>query len=187
MKIHSLPNFGFIMDMIPNDLYKDLLSECKYAQIKNPEFTSGITDLDVAQHRYVVENRKKLYNYIKNVLEEYRNRYKLSSHVRVFTNDLPFHFDTPWINFQKKSQYLPIHTHDGVYSYNIWLKIPKTCRFEFIYTNIIGNIEPFKITLTKEDEGKIIFFPAKLPHIAYPFNDSDDVRLSIAGNISFKS
>jgi len=187
MEIHNLPNVGYIVDMIPNDLYEDLLSECKYAELKNPEMISGLTDLDVAKHRYIVNTRKKLFDYIKNIFEVYRNHYKLSSHVRVLTKDLPFNFDTPWINFQRKGQYVPNHTHDGIYSYSIWLKIPKVCRFEFMYTNVIGNIEPFKITLTKEDEGKIIFFPAKLPHIAYPFNDSDEVRLSISGNISFKS
>ena len=41
--------------------------------------------------------------------------------------------------------------------------------------------------MTPDDEGKIMFFPAKLPHIAYPFNDSDDVRISVSGNISFNT
>jgi len=187
MEILNLPNFGYIVDRIPNDLYEDLLSECKYAELKNPEMTSGLTDLDVAKHRYIVNTKQKLKDYILRVFEVYLKHYELSSHARVLTNDLPYNFDKPWINFQRKGEYVPNHIHDGVYSYSIWLKIPKVCRFEFMYTNVMGNIGPQKIILTKKDEGKIIFFPSKLPHIAYPFNDSDEVRLSISGNISFKS
>jgi len=30
----------------------------------------------------------------------------------------------PWFNFQKKGQFLPQHTHDGLYSFSLWLQIP---------------------------------------------------------------
>ena len=61
--------------------------------------------------------------------------------------------------------------------------LTKLCRFEFTYTNIIGDLYQHKIDLTKKDEGKIVFFPSRLPHIAYPFNDSDDIRISVSGNL----
>ena len=51
----------------------------------------------------------------------------------------------------------------------------------------MGNIYQQKINLTNEDEGKIILFPSKLPHIVYPFNDTNKVRMSISGNLNFDS
>jgi hypothetical protein len=32
-------------------------------------------------------------------------------------------------------------------------------------------------------EGTIVMFPSKLLHIVYPFQTSDDYRVSIAGNL----
>ena len=187
MENKILPNFGYITDILPKDLYNSLITECDDAEVKNPEMISNLTDTDVAKHYFIVNNKLNLFNYIQSILDKYLNYYPKSADIRVATDDLPFHFDKPWINYQRQGQYVPNHNHDGIYSYSIWLKIPKKCIFEFTYTNIVGNIEQLKIKLTKEDEGKIIFFPAKLPHIAYPFNDSNEVRLSISGNISLRS
>jgi hypothetical protein len=103
------------------------------------------------------------------------------------TENLPFYFNKPWFNFQRKGEYVPYHTHDGIYAYSLWLKIPKKCQFEFHYTNIIGNMQQHKIELTKKDEGKIIFFPSTLPHVAYPFNGSQGIRISVSGNVSLNS
>ena len=69
--------------------------------------------------------------------------------VKVLTDDLPFRFGVPWINYQRKGEYVPNHTHDGLFSYSIWINIPSSCLFEFTYTNIIGNLLTHKINLTK--------------------------------------
>jgi len=106
-----------------------------------------------------------------------------------------------WFNFQKKGEFLPQHTHDGIYSYNIWLKIPYNIEdeysknpkhsgntissFQFTYLSIDGKFKFHNIQLTEEDEGTIIMFPAKLPHLVYPFYSTDKTRISIAGNILY--
>ena len=92
-----------------------------------------------------------------------------------------------WINYQKQGEFLPNHIHNGIFSYVSFIKIPAECKFEFTFTNIIGNLDFHEIKLTSKDEGKLVFFPAKLPHAAYPFNGSDEERISIAGNILFNS
>ena len=73
------------------------------------------------------------------------------------------------------------------YSYSMWIKIPSPCLFDFTYTNIIGDILTHSLNLTEEDEGKIVFFPSKLPHTVYPFNDSEKTRISISGNVLLNS
>jgi hypothetical protein len=35
-----------------------------------------------------------------------------------------FQFNNTWINYQKKTEYNPVHHHSGVYSYVIWYQIP---------------------------------------------------------------
>jgi len=182
-KIVDLHNFGYIENKIPKKLHNLLLSECDYAELKNPDMISGLTAKDVAKHKLLINTKEHLIKYIIKLMHSYNSYFPGLQKVRVLTKDLPFHFNTPWINFQRKGEYIPNHNHDGIYSYNLWLKIPTKCRFEFIYNNTIGNLCNHTIELTKKDEGKIIFFPAKLQHIAYPFNDSNDIRVSISGNI----
>ena len=36
-----------------------------------------------------------------------------------------------WVNFQKKHEFNPIHTHDGVFSFVIWHKVPFTQKDEY--------------------------------------------------------
>ena len=109
-----------------------------------------------------------------------------------------------WVNYQNKHEFNPIHNHGGVYSFVIWLKIPydyeDQCKlpqfkgtkksdlkpgcFQFHYHNILGNNVSRTYFLNKEEhEGKMLFFPASLPHEVYPFYDTDEQRVSMSGNI----
>jgi len=187
MKSVNLKNFGFIEDRLPKKLYNKLLDECNLGEKNNPELITGLTDKDIAKHRHLVTNKEDLWEYINSILLKYNDIFPGVQDVNVLTHNLPFVFGLPWINYQRKGEYLPNHSHDGVYSYSIWMKIPSPWLFEFVYTNILGNIKTHKINLTKKDEGKIVFFPSKLPHIAYPFNDTDEIRMSISGNIILDS
>ena len=57
MKVHSLNNFGYIEDRIPTELYDMLLSESDYAELKNPDMVSGLTNIDVAKHKWLVNTK----------------------------------------------------------------------------------------------------------------------------------
>ena len=39
-------------------------------------------------------------------------------------NTHPYFLHTMWVNYQKQTEFNPIHTHKGVYSFVIWMKIP---------------------------------------------------------------
>ena len=185
MKFNNLKNFGFIEDRLPKKLFNLLKEECKTGEKNNPEMISGLTDKNVVKHRHLVKNKEVLWQYIDTLMIKYNEMFPGVQDVRVLTDNLPFRLGTPWINYQRKGEFVPNHTHDGLYSYSIWINIPSPCLFEFTYTNIIGNLLVHKINLTKKDEGKIVFFPSKLPHVAYPFNDTNEIRMSISGNILF--
>ena len=110
-----------------------------------------------------------------------------------------------WVNYQYKNEFNPLHQHKGVYSFVIWMKIPyswdeqiklpqfrdmnkkdiKAGNFAFAYTDTLGDVITSTYNLTPEYEGYMLFFPARLRHCVYPFYETENPRISIAGNLSF--
>ena len=106
-----------------------------------------------------------------------------------------------WVNYQKKHEFNPPHIHGGVMSFVIWMKIPynltdeeavfpitsggapRTSKFTFHYSNILGKMGHLVIPIDKSFEGVICLFPSELAHSVNPFYTSDDYRVSISGNL----
>jgi|688.fasta_scaffold41683_7 hypothetical protein len=119
----------------------------------------------------------------------------------ISTKDIEIHSN--WVNFQKKTEYNPNHTHTGDWAYVIWVKIPfsfneediapnsihsstKTNgRFELSYINENLEVTSKKLEVDSKFEGKFILFRSNTRHCVYPFYTSDDYRISMAGNIIF--
>lgn len=129
--------------------------------------------------------------------EQFEN---IGSHVP--TNQThPYYLSSFWVNYQKQNEFNPLHDHNGVYSFVIWMKIPtrheeqnknpisslsnapKISTFNFHFTDILGRFRHFTYKMNPEIEGTMLFFPAKLNHIVYPFYDCEEDRVSISGNI----
>ena len=104
-----------------------------------------------------------------------------------------------WVNFQKQTEFNPVHAHSGCTSFVIWMKIPtdpeeqhnldlpfKTdaaSDFAFEYTNILGEPQTMTVPMSKEMEGVMAVFPSKLRHSVCPFYSCDEDRISISGNL----
>ena len=113
----------------------------------------------------------------------------------------PYYLRSFWVNYQKQTEFNPIHNHTGVYSFVVWMKIPTKhdeqnknpislkantkaiSTFQFIHLDIIGGSRPYTYEMNPEVEGTILFFPSQLPHQVYPFYDCKEDRISISGNI----
>ena len=110
--------------------------------------------------------------------------------------------ESVWVNMQKKLEVNPLHNHDGTLSFVAWLHVPfkledernvENCKnsrtmelastFQFVYNNVLGTIANCPMFVENGWEAKIVMFPAKLLHIVYPFQTTDDYRISIAGNL----
>ena len=110
--------------------------------------------------------------------------------------------ESVWVNMQKKLEVNPLHNHDGTLSFVAWLYVPfkledernmENCKnsrtvevsstFQFVYNTALGTIVNMPLFVESGWEAKIIMFPAKLLHMVYPFQTSDDYRISIAGNL----
>ena len=102
-----------------------------------------------------------------------------------------------WINFMKKGDFNPIHTHSHDLSFVLYLKVPKELKEENErYHGTDQNTGPGGIAFmwgepqegfihTKAllpEEGDLFIFPALLRHMVYPFK-SDVERVSVAGNM----
>ena len=106
-----------------------------------------------------------------------------------------------WVNYQKQGEFNPLHDHNGVYSFVVWMKIPtrhfeqnnnpisinsnthRISTFEMIYLNTLGKVSEFVYEMNPEIEGTMVFFPSKMMHQVYPFYNCEEDRISISGNI----
>lgn len=212
----SLNNFGYLRSKLPSPLYKNLLKECLQAERKNEAFYTGLTAPGTTPH-YALQNKsnvEQLSLFVLEMRKAYDKNFPGLGNTGVMTKDRPYRMEGVWINCQRKTQFLPAHVHDGVYSFTTWIKIPydylkenpprtpkqnttgvytgikipySPCAgtFEFAYSNIFGGVMSHRITLSKKDEGDIIMFPSKLRHNVYPFYTSSGIRIAISGNILY--
>jgi len=194
MKSKTLDNYGFVDSVLPTDLFETIKEECFVAQEQNKQMISGLSGTGVPEHYWLNKSQQPLNNFLIKMLNEFNWNFPGIYNVKLLTSDLPFAFGKSWINFQKQGEFIPNHTHDGLYSYTIWIQIPYSesddkhaGNFEFTYTDIIGNIKQHTIPLSTKDEGRIILFPSRLPHTVYPFYNTNQTRISVSGNILLDS
>ena len=110
-----------------------------------------------------------------------------------------------WVNYQKQHEFNPIHTHNGLFSFVVFMKIPTHWKeqhalpisanstmpsasdFQFVWSEKDKQLCDFtNFQLSPEDEGRMLFFPASLQHQVYPFYGTEEERVTISGNIVLK-
>ena len=190
MKPLQLPNDGYIRSSLPKDLFDTLLIEGLKCYNNETRIT-GLTRPDGTQtcphYNMSDKNSDYLKNFIFPYIIKYMENFTHVENIKCLSINSPFIFGKPWYNIQKPNDYLPIHTHDGVLSYTIWLKLPLSSEFVFYYSGIVSQRD-YIMRLTPKDVGDFILFPATLNHGVHPFpsNDPNEIRISISGNISLQ-
>ena len=115
-----------------------------------------------------------------------------------------FEMSPLWVNYQKQHEFNPLHSHDGLYSFVVFMKIPTHWKeqhalpisaksnspqaSDFLFVRSEKNSEICIVDnfpLNSEDEGRMLFFPAWLSHMVYPFYGTEEERITISGNIDF--
>ena len=198
-KFNYFNNFGYLEDVIPYNFFQSLQEESLNAHFCNAELVSGLTGNGVAKHFHIKDNREKLEQVILSLLPTYEKEFNYVNTVsHIIDTPLPLMLGQAWFNYQKRHEFIPVHVHDGVYSFVIWLDIPYNIEeelsvgehascFQFLYTSILGRPMVKTLPVSKEWEGKILLFPSSLRHVVYPFFTSSGTRISISGNIIFKN
>lgn len=141
-----------------------------------------------------------LRNDLEDFVFKFANSYTALQNIKI--NSIEKH-DT-WLNLQKKHEYNPYHYHTGNLSYVLWVNVPYLMqnedqventlrsrkpangRFEFTYLSTTQTILSQRLQVDKSYEGKLILFRSSLRHCVYPFFTSDELRISVAGNLFYK-
>lgn len=198
-----LTNIGYLQVKLSDQELKPIRDEIAFIQNNfkkhekiNSELAGNI------EHEYYL---KETHEYLENILSPYiaifENQFQVLAETNVLNKPLPVGmYPHPWVNFMKKHEFNPAHTHSGVYSFVIWIDIPfsmedevkqKYCKdtkralpghFEFIYTDALKGTSVFNIPADKTYNNTLLIFPSNLRHGVYPFATSDKYRISVSGN-----
>ena len=200
---HSyLPNVGLTEGKIPPDIYQALNQEIVDIHTNDKDVVRMNNSLagQITKEYQITKSRQLLDPYLEEMGREYQKKWDF------FPKEIPnrgnLKVESVWVNMQKKLEVNPLHNHDGTLSFVAWLHVPfkledernmENCKnsrtveltstFQFVYNTTLGTIANFPLFVEKGWEGRIVMFPAKLLHMVYPFQTSDDYRISIAGNL----
>jgi hypothetical protein len=202
-ELKSFPNLYYMESSISEGTLKLLKKEFNNIKNNKNKRKRHITDLTgngVTFHYELSDKVEKIFiNEVSSLIKKYAEETNYVKSMCFLTKDVPLSLDKPWMNLQKKYEFIPNHVHDGVLSYSCWVNVPYdldkelknnerldyASLFQFSYSNILGTYSNKILPIDKTWEGKIIIFPAGLTHCVYPFYTSNDYRVSVSGNASF--
>jgi Putative 2OG-Fe(II) oxygenase len=218
MPFVNQPNVGFLVEELNPFVFQRLKKECLAHKQHFEENNKLETSKDLlrafhkrklgytSQYGISPETNKLLTTEICKLIDRFEDKYdyfgRLFNYtVNVEQRETVLELERLWVNFQRPTEFLPLHNHTGLYSFVIWIHIPfdikderdtetnaelvnnRTSNFEFIYLDALGKISAHALNIDKQWEGKVAIFPSEMYHQVYPFYTSDDVRISVAGNI----
>ena len=197
-----LPNVGLTNGKIPPPIYEALNQEIVDIHTNDKDVVRMNESLagQITKEYQITKSRQLLDPYLEEMGREYQKAWDYYPKENPNNNKLTV--ESVWVNMQKKLEVNPLHNHDGTLSFVAWLHVPfkledernmPNCKnsrtvelastFQFVYTTALGTIANCPMFVESGWEAKIIMFPAKLLHMVYPFQTSDDYRISIAGNL----
>jgi len=197
-----LPNVGLTNGKIPPNIYQALNQEIVDIHTNDKDIVRMNYSLagQITKEYQITKSLPLLNPFLEEMGRAYQKEWNYYPRENPNNNDLKV--ESVWVNMQKKLEVNPLHNHDGTLSFVAWLHVPfkledernmENCKnsrtvelsstFQFVYNTALGTIVNMPLFVESGWEAKIIMFPAKLLHMVYPFQTSDDYRISIAGNL----
>lgn len=192
-ELHNLPNKGIMFTQAPAlvmDEIRQSIDSMVSKQLVPVEYNSNLAGH--IQKEFRLDFSPAARSMIEQIGQHYHEWHRSPS-------DVKNNFIEAWVNMQFKHEFNPIHNHDGVLSWVIWVQIPykledeykmfpkancnKASIFGFVYTDTLGNIATHELEIDETWQGRMCIFPAAMRHFVYPFYTSDGVRISVAGNL----
>ena len=200
-------HFGIAAEEINKKDFNWLKKEC--AKAKKKGVSANNTLIGHIKEEYKMPGiSKSLHNYLCSVASTHKNFDLFNKKLNILSENRPLYLHSFWVNYQKKHEFNPIHDHDGIYSFVIFVNIPydlteeenyfsevsikeskseiQTSKFNFVNIGPDGKIVSTIAQVDKSFEGKMFMFPSKQMHLVYPFYTSDDYRITVSGNIKIK-
>lgn len=193
----SLPNPGVTSGVLPDKIYDVVMQEVNKIQFdwnSHQKWNQGLAG-NIERQYELPKSISVLQPYLNEMCKSYTEYWNFDKKPE------DFKLNNLWVNFQKKNEFNPIHHHSSTFSFVCWLKIPykveeelnashvkdtnakAASTFQFIYTNILGQLSVETLYVNEDWCGRIVLFPAHLSHCVYPFSTNDDYRISISGNL----
>jgi len=194
----KLYNPGVLKTRIPASIFADLTRDLqKQVDNKPKKYNAFLIGQIETEFQYVINGQFR--DCIEQTYLEYSRKFNFYENQNyIIDNDA-------WANFQKKHEYNPIHFHHKAISWVTWITIPYdleeelnmpnvreahvkyASKFQFIYNSFDGGISTTQLDIDKTWEGSLIMFPNYLKHQVYPFQTSNEHRVSISGNIDIRN
>ena len=205
---HRYFHFGPVLcgTTVAPDLCKELLERGNKTTESNVPYLAGHLD---NENKFTVDDMVWFVEKFKSYFIPYFKKLQAGHDKEYYYGAKSFNrvlLQTLWINFMKKNEFNPPHTHGGAYSFVLYLKVP-----EAIYREAgeyskkgldgkeiggISSVDPGSVNfIYGEDQKDIIsargirptdgdlwIFPASLKHMVPPFK-VDETRISVSGNI----
>jgi len=193
---HKYLHFGPVVagTTVSSDHIKQLLERGAKATQDHAQQLAGHLEIQkkftIEDHVWFSENFKHYFIPYFKKLQDARDpefMYGVKSFNRILLHEL-------WINYMKKNEYNPTHTHGGSFSIVLFLDVPDQIHQEV--KNFKGTgIGPGGLTFSYGEEqkniitahaiipvtGELWMFPASMKHMVHPFR-SDSTRISVSGN-----
>jgi len=197
MLFGNFANYGFVNVEVPESVLKTIRDETN----KFPEHQLNYGLAGNIEHEYSLQKSlETIQQFVAPVCQEYTNTFdpQYSYHNMGYED---FMLEKCWVNYQKKYEFNPPHTHNGSFSFVIFLQIPYSLQdehnipsvkntnnpragmFSFQYCNIFGELQESPQPVDKSFEGKMFLFPSIMSHQVYPFYTSDEYRITVSGNM----
>ena len=186
---------------IPDEIFKEFVKITKDKSIEHNKNLAG----NIVEEYSLDKYKKSFENFILSKVEESDYLINYLNNLDIFKpNPQRLVLESLWVNYQKKHEFNPVHTHDGVFSFIIFIQIPYVMEEEknkspgkkantncsghlsFIYLdpNSNGGIGIENIPVDKTWERTGLIFKSSLHHTVYPFY-SEGERITVSGNIFF--
>jgi hypothetical protein len=200
------PNYGYSISKFPDEITSVLKKEIQEIK-KNVDKKEKIYK-NLAGHLetqvYLETSQQIIQPYLLEMAAQYIRAWNFDKEISqnyLIKKPLSFMLEKVWINFQKKYEFNPLHNHSGVFSFVSWIDIPYSLEeeltmphvtpadyplatsFNFVFTNILGDVQSLPFFPDKTCEGTVLFFPSTIKHLVYPFFTSNENRVSISGNL----
>ncbi len=174
-----LPNTPILKGKLPKvamDYLWEIIEEATIEFRSSKEHLAG----NISQSLYLRDKDNWLFE---NVLKDVCERYVEESPQVVCTRNAFDQFQVTklrllnfWVNSQRQTEFNPTHNHGGVLSFVIWMKIPTNWEeqydipfikesntpmasdFQFLYTDIMGNVQGWRAQMSSDAEGTILVF-----------------------------
>lgn len=199
MQSIQFPNTGFVRTSVDANSIRNLTQEIEdMDRSRQPTIDHSHVGVITNEFRIVTESaRNELAQVLMPACEQFAQSFHWTAEQR------PMTLTDTWVNFQRPGEYFIPHTHKGVFSFALWIRVPftqaeeaswresngKSSRalhaFTFHYTDALGRITPYELPVDRTWERECVVFLGETMHSVTPFYSTDEERIVVSGNVEY--